>query len=524
MQKSNNSLPDEQSRLLKKQELLRKQKEVEELEAEIRFKESLPHIWGKPHYQWSRDFLECRLPEAFVCAANQIGKSSVLIRTCVEWATNKEKWPELWPGKEPNLFWYFYPDYSTATEEFHTKWQEWLPRGASKNSAEFGWHAEFARKEIRAIVFNSGIRVVFKAYSQKDTNIQASSVFACFLDEECPIGKLPEIQVRLQATDGYLRAGFTATIGQDYWRRVFEPQGPDEELHPDAWKKQVSLYDCQTYEDGSPGPWNEVKIKRAIARCGSKTEELRRVWGKFVVSGGIKYESFDREKNTIEPHPLPRSWHIYAGIDYGSGGERGHPAAIVFVGVSPDYKSGRVFRAWRGDGQITTASDIIQKYIEMKGNLLPIVTAYDYSAKDLHTYASERGHTLVKADKSQDSGVEIINTLFRNEMLKVQRGDAEREKLIVELTSVLKTTPKTSAKDDLCDAMRYASMFIPWNWEAVDEYINTHPIEGEIVAEPPVHVETREERVLRERRGNYDRPKVDSLDDELASWNELYDY
>lgn len=509
-----------QASLLKQQELLQKQKQIEELEAEIRFKESLPHIWGRPHYSWSREFMEYRGAEAFLCAANQLGKSSILIRTCIEWATNKDRWPELWPGKEPNLFWYFYPDYTTASEEFLTKWQEWLPRGDAKNSPEFGWQAEWMRKDIKALVFNSGIRVIFKAYTQKDTNIQASSVYACFLDEECPIGKLPEIQVRLQATDGYLRAGFTATIGQDYWRRVFEPQGKDEELHPDAWKKQISLYDCQVYEDGSPGPWHQEKIRRAIARCGSKTEELRRVWGKFVVSGGLKFESFDRDKNVVEAHPLPRSWNVYVGIDYGSGGETGHPAAIVFVGVSPDHKSGRVFKAWRGDGSVTTASDIIQKYIEMKGTLLPIVTAYDYSAKDLHTYASARGHTLTRAEKGLDLGVETINTLFRNEMLKIQRGDGEREKLIVELTSNLKSVSKTKAKDDLCDAMRYAVMFVPWNWEAVDEYVKDQ--EGEVVREPVVIEETSVERRMRERRGNYDRGPVDSIDEELSSWNELY--
>jgi hypothetical protein len=498
-------------------------REIEELEREVKLKEGLPHIWSKKHYGWSREFLETTNPEAFLCAANQIGKSSALIRTCIEWATNRDLWATLWPNKLPNLFWYFYPDYNTASDEYKTKWQEFLPRGEMKNHPVYGWTAEMDKGKIQAINFRSGVRVVFKAYSQKKTNIQAGSVYAIFLDEECPIDYLPEIQLRLTATQGYLRAGFTATLGQDYWRRVFEPSGPDEELHSQAWKRQVSMFDCEFFEDGTKSHFTKEVIQKAIQKCGSRTEELRRVWGKFVKSGGLKFESFDIQKNTSEVHSLPRSWHVYCGIDYGSGGERGHPAAIVFIGVSPDYKSARVFKAWRGDDQITTAGDIILKYIEMRGGMQVVQTSYDQSAKDLHTIASSYGLTLTPANKKQDQGTELMNTLFRNEMLKVQRGDTETEKLIVELTSVLKTVSKTMAKDDLADATRYAVMPIPWNWEAIDDYLKVHPIEGEVLKELPIVVETDKQRRMRERRGDYDREQIDGVEQEMAAWNELYE-
>jgi hypothetical protein len=191
--------------------------------------------------------------------------------------------------------------------------------------------------------------------------------------------------------------------------------------------------------------------------------------------------------------------------------------------VSPDGKSARVFKAWRGDGLITTASDVIHKYIEMKGNLLPTVVAYDYSAKDLHTYAQARGHALTKADKSQDTGVTTLNTLFRNEMLKIQSGDLEREKLIVELTSVLKVTSKTMAKDDLCDALKYAVCFIPWNWEAVDEFVDQKPMEGDLLLDKVLAVETETERRMRERRGKTRKDEVDTIELEMEAWNELYE-
>lgn len=431
-------------------------------------------------------------------------------------------WEKLWPGKTPNLFWYFYPDFNTATDEFETKWHEFLPREEMKDHPKYGWTAEYERKQIKALVFRSGVRVVFKAYSQKAQNLQAGSVYAMFLDEECPVHILPEIQLRLTATKGYLRAGFTATLGQDYWRRVFEPSTRDEELHMHAWKRQVSMYDCMYFEDGTPSHFTKDVIEKVIQKCGSKTEEMRRVWGKFVKSGGLKFESFDLQKNTVEPHPLPRSWATYAGIDYGSGGETGHPAAIAFVGVSPDGKAARVFKAWRGDDIITTAGDIILKYLEMKGGMNVTHAAYDVSAKDLHTIASSYGLTINPANKKQDQGTELLNTLFRNEMLKVQRGDTETEKLVVELSSVLKATSKTVARDDLADAVRYACMAVPWNWEAIDDYLKQHPIDSDVVKEDPVAVESSLERRMRERKGDFGTEEIDGIEKEMAAWNELY--
>jgi hypothetical protein len=245
------------------------------------------------------------------------------------------------------------------------------------------------------------------------------------------------------------------------------------------------------------------------------------VYGRFVISGGLKFESFDRNKNTVEAHPLPRSWHVYVGIDYGSGGERGHPAAIVFVGVSPDFKQGRVFKAWRGDGQVTSSPTILDKLEEMRGNLTPVLQVYDYSAKDLFTIASSRNIALTPADKKQDAGTDMLNSLFKNEMIKIQRGDPECEKLCIELTSLLKNTSKTSAHDNLCDALRYVCKSIPWDWTAIDDYLARQ--EKDVISEQVITEETPEERRMRERRGDFGKDSLDPIEQEILGWNDLYE-
>jgi hypothetical protein len=446
-----------------------------------------------------------------------------MIRKCIEWATNKELWPELWPHSEPNQFWYFYPNYDVATSEFYTKWKLFMPKGSFANDPTYGWSPNIDRKQIKSISFNSGVTVYFKAYSQKVEDIQAGTVYAIFADEEMPLEFLPECQLRMAAVYGYFHMGFTATLGQDYFRRTIQPEGPDEELHPDALKLQISMYDCLTYEDGTPSHWTLEKIRKVEQTCGSKTEVLRRVHGKFVVSGGLKFESFDREKNTTPPHPIPKSWLIYSGVDIGTGGERGHPAAIVFVAVSPDYRRARVFKAWRGDGLLTTVNDILEKYIELRGPMRPIVESYDFASKDFHTVASQRGFSFIGANKKQDIGTDSINALFKNEALKIQRGDSELEKLCVELTSVLKNSNKTMAKDDLVDALRYAIMAISFDWDGiVQDYLEMNS-ETNILSEKIEIEETETERRMRERMGLVEKNREDYLEAEINGWNELYE-
>ena len=68
--------------------------------------------------------------------------------------------------------------------------------------------------------------------------------------------------------------------------------------------------------------------------------------------------------------------------DPGSGGITGHPAGIIFLAVSPDFKQGRVFRAWRGDGVPTTSQDTLNKYRELRRDLKPVLQVYDYASKD----------------------------------------------------------------------------------------------------------------------------------------------
>ena len=495
--------------------------DVKAMEEMLRMQQGLPHLFGFKHYDWSRKIFESTNPEIYCTAANQLGKSLSAIRKNIALATDPSLWKKFWPGLEgnryPSLFWYFLPTLANATTEVETKWIPfYLPQNEYKDDKQFGWKAEFFKGEIHAINFNSGVQIQFKSYTQKLTDLQSATVYHITCDEEPPVDYLPELRARLNATDGKMLSVFTATRGQDYFRRIMEPLDSTDELQKDALKIQISLYDSQYYEDGTPSPWTDAKIKRAIANCPTPIEVQRRIYGKFVKTEGLKYESFDMERNTITSFPLEKDCLFYSGVDIGSGGKSGHPSAIIFLAVKPDYKGAYVFRGWRGDGIITASNDVVAKYVELRDDLTLAGQVYDYSARDFFTYASRIGLAFRPADKSRDSGASLLNTLFKTGMLKIFRDDPELVKLIQELQSLGSTVNKSVAVDDMIDALRYCAQQIPWDFSDI-------PIES--LGDKKTVKVIREKTDPEKRRDwffNKGEKTEPTIEDELDDWNELY--
>lgn len=460
-------------------------KQVADLETQIAAQSALPHLYGMPWYSWAWEFFSCRERVALLTAANQISKSSTQIRTCIEWATNKKLWRELWPSLPkdgiPNLFWYFYPDQTTAEQEFESKWKQFLPKDV--DHPDSGWKSSIV-KGTRVIKFNTGVSIYLRTYGQDIYNLQSGSVYALFADEEMPVDHYDELSKRLLATNGYFRMVFTATLGQELWRRAMEPTEEEikngQEFLPFAWKKTVSLYDSMAYHDGTPSPWTAEKIAFAEAMCSSELEIQKRIHGRFIIVGGRKYPTFDTRRHYCKPHPYPASWKLYIGVDYGSGekdegtdtraspGKERHPSGIVHILVSPDYRKGRVVKAWRGDGIRTTQGDLVNRHIALKqGSRQPTQQIYDWSAVDFYTIAAAQGESFTKAEKSHEKGEGLLNLLFKHDALLLESGDPEIMKLGGELSSLQNKTNKRSAKDDLIDPTRYIVCAIPWDIDGI---------------------------------------------------------
>ncbi len=486
---------------LKKLKLLEKKKEV---------MDGLPHLYGMNWYGWAKSFFDSVNHYNFLCAANQISKSSTQMRKCIDWATNVAKWPSLW-RRRPTQFWYLYPTREVATIEFEKKWvEEWLPKAAFKDHPVYGWKPEYKNKYIWALHFNSGVSVYFKTYATDVSHLQSGSCDAIFNDEELPFDLFPELNMRIAATEGYFHMVFTATLGQEEWRRTVEEIGHPGEMFKDAFKQQISMYDCLKYADGSPSHWTEERITKLKNSCGTHNEVLRRIYGRFVVDHGLKYPSFDRYKNVKPASKISPEWLIFVGIDIGSGGEKGHPAAICFVAVRPDFKKARVVRGWRGDGVSTTSTDVFLKYLELRAGLNVTAAYYDWASADFGMVANRNGVPVMKAEKGHETGERILNVLFKNDILEIDDTE-ELKSLVQEFSTLQKEGAKNKAKDDFTDSCRYAVSSIGWDFSVIQGLVEVDTSEKILTPD--------EER--RQVVPAYDPVNLEILE-ELESWNELY--
>lgn len=499
--------------------LRREQIAIKERQLELR--EGLPFLYGWKWYTWARKFFESWNKINLLCAANQISKSSTQIRKCIDWATDRTKWPMLWPRGNPIQFWYLYPTSSQANIEFLTKWLQFLPSGKFKDDPYYGWSVEKKQGNVYAIHFNSGVHIFFKTYAQDAQALQTGTCDALFCDEELPVDRYNELVFRISASDGYFHMVFTATLGQEFWRLAMQPKQGEVETLPEAFKQVVSMYDCLFYEDGTASHWTEEKIQQVKGRCKDSDEVLKRVYGHFLLNdGGKTYECFDIKRHMKPPHPLDSSWMVYTGVDIGGGG-RSHPGAIIFIKVAPDFKKGRVVLGWRGDNLgDTTAGDIYNEYVSLReaNHMRPVMQSYDWGAKDFKTISDRMGDSFIAADKDHERGEQMLNTLFKNDMLLIYES-AELNKLAQELVGLRKETPKNKAKDDFCDALRYAVARIPWDWSAI---ATDAPPE----AEPERKLTAKQLEIAERRKQMVDAEAFDHetqrIEAEFDEWNDLY--
>lgn len=512
-----------------KNEILEQHRELTRLKIEKleKQKEMLPHLYGFPHYTWSRKFFEGRNPVAnILCAGNQISKSSTQIRKAIHWATDVSLWKKLWPQHPtPRQFWYLYPSKDVSTAEFETKWEpEFLPRGEMKDHPQYGWKIHYEAKKVNYLEFNTGVRIYFKHYSQDVHRLQSGTVHAIFTDEELPVDLFDELNFRLSAVDGYFNMVFTATKGQEFWFQAIERIGQKDETLKGALKLQVSRYDCLEYEEGSrhiPTPWTIEKIKQAEAKCSTQNEIDKRINGRFVMDEGLKYPSFQKHINVVAPYfdvIEKENWLIYAAVDVGSGGKTGHPAAIVFLAVRPDFKKGAIFKGWKSPkGKDITSMDILEVFQQLKGKMKLVAQYYDWAASDFFQYASRLGEPFQKAEKGHEVGENTLNTLFKNRMLDIFDIE-ELEDLSWELSTLLDETPKRIAKDDFIDGARYVCAKIPWDWSACGSEFSEYKAPKKELSPEAIEIERRRGETF-----GVPEDEVDDIVEEIDYFNELMD-
>jgi hypothetical protein len=147
---------------------------------------------------------------------------------------------------------------------------------------------------------------------------------------------------------------------------------------------------------------------------------------------------------------------------------------------------------------------------------------YDSSGKDFDTISMRAGDAFIKAEKGQEIGTDLVNTLFQNDMLFIFDDDDELRKLGVEFLLLLRSTPKQKAKDDLADTARYNVMQIPWDFSHIRVKTDEETASR---TGPKTDEELRAEEIAW-RRGETPDRRTDNIweetQGEIDYWNDLY--
>lgn len=526
-------LSDEEIRKAREDLLTMKLEKVKRLEAELENQKNLPHMHLHKFFPWQRQLIDCTERVQIITAANQVGKSSTMIKKNIEFATNEDLWATIWPqqianGERPTLFWYLYPTSDMFTAEFYDKWMPLMP--VNRRCPKRGWREMKANGKLIGLAFNTGVYLYFKSYGQGKERLQGGTVWMCTADEECDADIVPELQMRVTAKNGILLFGFTATKGQEFWRLIVE----ERKKWPHAWVRQVALFDCMQYEDGAPTLWTKERVQQAINSCVSEAEIKRRIYGRFIKDEGVAVHTFNRTVHLLPYVPVPKEWQIYIGVDWGKGKTdvkkgRVNPSSLVFVAVSPQNTDCRVIRAWRGDDVQTTAQDVVEQFARMQTGLETQIAGifYDYGAADLGTIGQRMGYAFQRADKARDKGIATVATLFQGDFLRIyEPSEASRDlipddfiegaKLALELESVPPESQRAHIIDDLFDALRYAVNGIPFDWEEIRKKVQNKTTNG--------HIEGDKKEATIDRRTYWqtgNKEHDDSIEQELEFWADI---
>jgi phage terminase large subunit-like protein len=501
-------------------ELVLLREKLKLLEFEKQLRDGLGYKYAHKFYTWQTEFIDSTNKMRLLNAANQLGKSTCqIIDQCEHdmFSTDEERlarWPGFKPGSDTITDFYLYPDSKTATIEFETKWKKYLPKGIYLEDPElkkrYWWKPYYSNGEIDCVEFREGL-LAFKTYGQGAINIQGTSAHSIKCDEELPYELYSELISRTNATCGYFSMVFTATIGGIEWYRAMEKIGESDELFPNAYKRQISLYDSMYYSDGTPSGWTKERIAAVKSQYGTEEEIEKRVMGRFVVEKhGLLLPNF-LNKHIVNTFDYPSDWHYYCGIDIGRGGKN-HKSAITIVAVRPDYKKAVVCDAWREDTEITTEHVVLGKYKEMIKQLpnKPI-TFYDFHAKDFELLMmSDSTVNMYPAEKKHEIGFGILNSLMKNDMMYFYLKN-HVYKLVDEIRTCKITSPKTSRKDDLCDSLRYSISSLVFDFTGTD---------AEIKVDPPKVDEL--ERSLENYKRMAKEEVNSQLDEEIAELNMMY--
>lgn len=333
------------------------QQAVQELERRRR-EDPLQYVY-KPH-DYQKKIHASRADLTLVLGGNRTGKSYASVAEALLYCEGRSTYAEV--PEAPNTVWYVVP----TSAVFHDAVEPILDQ-------LINWEkVESYNKQSKRYKFKNGSVLAIKTSDQRQKRLVGAAVNLVVADEPLPKAVYEELAARLISTKGRMLMVMTPVSEKmDEWLWVrddlFIPWQVGE--RPDIEVINMPVIDA----DGNPAVphLTKAQVDMYIQQYPDPETRAARMYGEFIVRGGLVFEGLDNDVNVIEPFEVPDYWHRWLICD-----PQYHRFAVLMFAVDPDGNYYVTDEYFSTDEPMAIRADRIKAMVGYQERNLPLYVDY----------------------------------------------------------------------------------------------------------------------------------------------------
>lgn len=257
----------------------------------------------KPH-KFQELIHKSRADVTLVLGGNRTGKTYSAVAEAILYCLGRSTYAEM--PEPPNLVWYVVPTSSTFKDAVEPILDQFMP-----------WHRVIRHdKKYKEYIFDNGSKLAIKSSDQRQKRLVGAAVDFVVADEPLPKVVYEELIARLINTEGRMLKVLTPVSEKmDEWLWVRDELYIPWELgeRTDIEVIHMPVVD----QDGKPAVphLNETQVKRFMEQYPDPETRAARMYGEFIVRGGLVFSGFDPDINVVEAFDIPDHWHRWMICD-----------------------------------------------------------------------------------------------------------------------------------------------------------------------------------------------------------------
>jgi len=274
---------------------------VQELERRKK-QDPLATVYSPHKYQ--KAIHKSRANITLVLGGNRTGKTYSAVAEALLYCLGRSTYAEV--PEPPNLVWYIVPTSSTFKDAVEPIINILMP-----------WDRVIRHdKRYNEYKFDNGSILAIKSSDQRQKRLVGANVDFVVADEPMPKVVYEELIARLISTSGRMLKVLTPVSEKmDEWLWVrdelYVPWEIGERTDIDVIHMPV------VDEDGKPAVphLNEEQVQRFIDQYPDPETRAARMYGEFVVRGGLVFAGFNKDVNIVPKFKIPDHWHQWMICD-----------------------------------------------------------------------------------------------------------------------------------------------------------------------------------------------------------------